>query len=97
MAEQFTKITKTYAAKNRLCTAILDFFESIDHCLFENKQQASDEIKRRYNEALESYKGKAAVPRLQNHQASKKEVLYYVEDVIHISIYNVDTDFRNIY
>lgn len=90
MAEQFTKITRTYSAKNRLCTAILDFFESIDHCLFENKQEAADDIKRRYNEALASYKGKAAVPRLQSHQANKKEFLYFVEDVIHISIYNVE-------
>ena len=92
MAKQFVKITKTYSAKNRLCTAILDFFESIDHTLFLNKEKAAEDIERRYNEALESYKGKAAVPRLQNHQASKEEVLYFVEDVIHISIYNVENE-----
>lgn len=90
MAQQFIKITKTYSAKNRLCTAILDFFESIDHTLSPNKEKAIADINRRYNEALESYKGKAAVPRLQNHQAVKTEILFYVEDVIYITIYNVE-------
>ena len=92
MAKQFVKITKTYSAKNRLCTAILDYLESIDHSLFINKEKAAEDIKRRYNEALESYKGKAAVPRLQSHQSSKNEILYFVEDVIHISIYNLEND-----
>lgn len=90
MTEQFIKITKTYSPKNRLCTAILDFFESIDHTLSPDKGKAVEEIKRRYNEALESYKGKAAVPRLQSHQASKKETLFFVEDVIHVSVYVVE-------
>lgn len=92
MAKQFVKITKTYSAKNRLCTAILDFFESIDHTLFLNKEKAAQDVKRRYNEALESYKGKAAVPRLESHQSSKTEFLYLVQDVIHISIYNIEND-----
>ncbi|QSW90721.1 hypothetical protein J0383_07895 [Flavobacterium endoglycinae] len=90
MAKQFVKITKTYSAKNRLCTAILESMDSIDHSLFSNKEYAVKDIKRRYDEALDNYKGKATVPKLQNHQANKKEILYYVEDVIHISIYNVE-------
>lgn len=90
MSKQFVKITKTYSAKNRLCTAILESFESIDHSLFENKETAIKDIKRRYNEALENYKGKAAVPRLVSHQPNKKELLYYVEEVIYVSIYNTE-------
>lgn len=92
MAKQFVKITKTYSAKNRLCTAILDFFESIDHTLFLNKEKAVEDVKRRYNEALESYKGKAAVPKLDSHKSSKNGISYYIEDVVHISIYNVEND-----
>jgi hypothetical protein len=90
MAQQFVKITKKYSAKNRLCSAILAYFESIDHNLFDNKKQAETDIKKRFESALRSYKGKAAVPTLQSHQASKNEILYYVEEVIHISIYNVE-------
>jgi hypothetical protein len=89
MKEQFAKITKTYSAKNRLCTAILNNFESIDHTLFPDKEKAVKDIIRRYDEAINSYKGKAAVPRLESHQANKNGMQYFVEDVIYISIYNV--------
>lgn len=92
MAKQFVKITQTYAAKNRLCTAIIDHFESVDHCLFANKQKADEDVKRRYNEALQSYRGKAAVPKLDSHKNSKSGSSYYIDGVIHISIYNVEND-----
>ncbi|MEO6176796.1 MAG: hypothetical protein ABIP27_16715 [Flavobacterium circumlabens] len=92
MEKQFTKITKTYSAKNRLCTAILDHFESLDHSLFPNKKEAVNDIKSRFNAALESYKGKAAVPKLECYMFNKNDIVYQVEDVIHISIYNVIDD-----
>lgn len=92
MAKQFTKVTKTYSTKNKLQHLILKEMLSADCLLFMGRTEAENYIKQLYENALKSYKGNASVPPLKWHDANKPKVLYYVEDVIYISIYQVKTD-----
>jgi hypothetical protein len=91
MAKQFTKVTKTYSTKNKLQLLILNELNKADCILFTNKGEASKYIKQLYDNALLAYKGNAAVPELKRHE-SKENLQYYVDDVISISMYNVQTD-----
>lgn len=92
MAKQFTKVTKTYATKNKLQLMILKELEQIDGTLFQDKTDASKHIKKLYQNALNNYKGIAVIPKLDFFKALKGDLTLHVEDVIHISIYNVEND-----
>lgn len=92
MSKQFTKVTKTYSTKNRLQLYILKELQQVDSLLFENQTKAVKYIKDLYQIAVESYNGKAAVPELKKHDPQSGELMYYVDDVIFISIYNVKED-----
>jgi hypothetical protein len=93
MSKQFTKVTKTYSTKNKLQLLIHDHLMTADFSLFANKQEASNYIKQLYENALKSYKGNAAVPLLKTFGGNKNDTHYYVDDVISISMYNVQNDF----
>ncbi|AOW09499.1 hypothetical protein [Flavobacterium gilvum] len=93
MAKQFTKVTKTYSTKNKLQLLIHDYLKTVDFTLFANKQEASNYIKELYEKALREYKGNAAVPPLKTFEGNKNDTHYYVDDVISISVYNVQNDF----
>jgi hypothetical protein len=93
MPKQFTKVTKTYSTKNKLQLLILNELQNIDCTLFKNKEDASKCIKKLYHDALLLYKGNAVVPLLKTHEATKNDTLFYVDDVISISMYNVQDDF----
>ena len=93
MVKQFTKVTKTYSTKNKLQLAILKELELADSLLFANKVEASNFINQLFENGLRSYKGSATVPQLRKHQPNNDLLVFYVEDVISISIYNVKTDF----
>jgi hypothetical protein len=93
MPKQFTKVTKTYSTKNKLQLLIHDQLMTADLILFTNKQHASNYIKQLYENALREYKGNAAVPPLKTFEGNKNDTHYYVDDVISISIYNVQNDF----
>jgi hypothetical protein len=45
-----------------------------------------------YKNALLKYKGNAAVPQLKRHESSDQSMSFYVDDVISISMYNVEMD-----
>lgn len=92
MAQQFTKVTKTYSTKNKLQLYILKELEQVDCLLFSSQLEAVNYIKNLYNVALETYNGNAAVPPLNSHESMSNELMYYVSDVIFISIYTVKTD-----
>lgn len=92
MKKQFTKVTKTYSTKNKLQLLIHDHLKTVDFTLFTNKQEASNYIKQLYDNALNKYKGNAAVPPLKTFEGNKNDTHYYVDDVISISIYNVQND-----
>jgi hypothetical protein len=92
MPKQFTKVTKTYSTKNKLQLLIHDHLMTADFTLFANKQEASKYIKQLYENALSVYKGNAAVPPIKTFEGNKNDTHYYVDDVISISIYNVQND-----
>lgn len=92
MSKQFTKVTKSYSTKNKLQLLILQQLMTVDFILFTNKQHASNYIKQLYENALRQYKGNAAVPELKTFEGNKNDTHYYVDEVIHISIYNVKND-----
>ena len=93
MAKQFTKVTKTYSTKNKLQRLILEELQLADCSLFTTPKEARNFINQLYENALKHYKGSAAVPPLRRHEANQTEVLFYVEDVIYISMYNVKIDY----
>lgn len=92
MAKQFTKVTKTYSTKNKLQLLILNQLDTVDGLLFSNKSEAVNHIKQLYENALIMYAGKAAVPELKSFVSTDNDTVFHVEDVIHISIYNVQLD-----
>jgi hypothetical protein len=92
MKKQFTKVTKTYSTKNKLQLLILNELSKVDRVLFSNNKEVSKNIITLYNNALLAYKGNAAVPPLQAHETADNDTIYYVDDVISISMYNVKTD-----
>jgi hypothetical protein len=93
MPKQFTKATKIYSTKNKLQLLIYNHLMTVDFILFANKQEASKYIKQLYDTALSQYKGNAAVPELKTFEGNKNDQHYYVDDVISISMYNVQNDF----
>jgi phosphatidylglycerophosphatase A len=92
MAKQFAKVTQTYSTKNKLQQVILERLEPISGTLFKDKKEATESIKTLFKSALDDYKGRAAVPELKNFIGSKDDHVYYVDEVISISIYNVKND-----
>ena len=92
MPKQFAKVTQTYSAKNKLQSIILDHLQTIDGSLFKDKNAAISEIKTLFKGALNEYKGKAVVPELKNYVPHKNSHVYHVDEVINISIYNVQND-----
>lgn len=92
MAKQFTKVGKTYSTKNKLQRLILNELAKADGLLFANKTEAVNYIKQLYENALKEYKGNATVQLLNSFEANKNDTVFWVEDVIYISIYNVQTD-----
>lgn len=92
MAKTFTKVTQTYAPKNKLQIIILEYLIGIDLSLFKNKTEAIGTIKTLFKAALNDYKGKAAILELKNYEPNKKTHVYHVDEVITISIYNVQND-----
>jgi hypothetical protein len=92
MIKQFTKVTKTYATKNKLQLLILTTMQDIDCTLFDNKGEATNYIFQLYNNALLAYKGNAAIPELKTFDGAKNVMQFYVEDVLWVSMYNVQND-----
>lgn len=92
MAKQFTKVTKTYSTKNKLQLLILNELNTVDCILFITKSEATDYIVQLYKNALLKYKGNAAVPQLKRHESTNQSMSFYVDDVISISMYNVEID-----
>lgn len=92
MNKHFAKVTKTYSTKNKLQLYILKELELIDRFLFASKEEAGNYINNMYSIAIESYNGTAAVPELKKHEPDENQVVYYVEDVIFLSIFTVKTD-----
>ena len=91
MQKQFTKVTKTYSTKNKLQLLILTELRKANCILFSTKSEATDFIVQLYKNALLAYKGSAVVPELKRHE-SHQDMSFYVDDVISISMYNVQTD-----
>ncbi len=92
MAKQFTKVTKTYSTKNKLQLLILNELKTVDCILFSTKSEATDYIVQLYKNALLKYKGNAVVPQLKRHESTNQSMSFYVDDVISISMYNVEID-----
>lgn len=94
MSKQFAKVTKTYSTKNKLQNTILNELQTVDLTLYPNRQTAKKVIEQLYQNALVNYKGKAAPQTLKSHEpaTNKNELIFYVEDVIYISLYNVKID-----
>ncbi|MWB92967.1 hypothetical protein GON26_01205 [Flavobacterium sp. GA093] len=92
MSKQFTKVTQTYSTKNKLQLLILENLQAVDGSLFKNKSEAIGTIKTLFKAALNEYKGSAKLPELKNYEPHKNSHVYHVDEVINISIYNVQND-----
>jgi hypothetical protein len=71
---------------------ILNELSKADGVLFSNKKEVSKNIKGLYGNALTAYNGNAVVPALKVHEANDHDTIYYVDDVISISMDNIKTN-----
>lgn len=91
MKKVFIKVSRTYQVKNKLQKAILDNLQELDGTLTETGK-AIKLIKIAYNDAVNNYKGTAAVPELKEFEANNKTDVFYIEDVIYVDIHKVIND-----
>lgn len=91
MAKKFIRISRIYQTKNKLQLLILKKLELLDHTLIPTELSASQIIKTEYDDALNQYKGKAAIPELKMSK-NDNTTIYYIEDVIYIHVLTVIND-----
>lgn len=87
MAKQFIKVSKTYATKNSIQLLILQKLQSVDFTLTSDISKAKYFIKKAYDDAVNQYKGKAAIPELKEF-SNGLTIVFFVEDVIYINVYS---------
>jgi hypothetical protein len=91
MAKQFIRVSKTYATKNKVQLLMLQKLQTVNHTLTLTHVQASRLIKKLYDEAVQEYNGKAAIPELKTYD-NDNTTSYHVEDVIYIDIHSIVND-----
>jgi hypothetical protein len=91
MKKVFIKVARTYQVKNKLQKQILENLKEFDGVLT-NQQTANKLIKIAYSDAVNNYKGTAAVPELRNSKSDENNMLHYVEDVIYLNVHQVIND-----
>lgn len=91
MKKVFIKVARTYQVKNKLQKQILENLKEYDGVLT-NNLTANKLIKLAYNDAVNNYKGTAAVPELRNSKSDENNMLHYVEDVIYLNVHQVIHD-----
>lgn len=91
MAKQFIRVSKTYATKNKVQLLILQKLQTLNHTLTLTHVQASRQIKKLYDEAVNEYKGTAAIPELKCYE-NDNTTNYHIEEVIYIDIYSIVND-----
>lgn len=91
MKKVLIKVSRTYQLKNKLQKSILENLQELDATLTE-PASAIKLIKIAYNDAVNNYKGSAAIPELRHFEPDSKTTVYYIEDVIYLNIYTVILD-----
>lgn len=89
MAKQFIKVTKDYATKNKVQELCLKELKKLDQTLWPTTVEAINIICDGYQNALSQYQGKAKTPELKQSRPDKNSYQYYIDDVIHLTIYEV--------
>ncbi|WP_281233483.1 hypothetical protein [Flavobacterium gelatinilyticum] len=92
MSKIFAKVNHTRVTKNKLQSIILNELKTVDATLFPDRKTAKKHIEDLYNNAVETYKGKAAPQKLVSFEPNSKTLNYHVEDVISLSLYDVKID-----
>lgn len=94
MAKQFIKKTKWHITKNRVQEMCQNNLQELDCSLVRNLEDAKKLIINAFNRAINDYNGRAKLPELKSFTDEKTSV-YYIEDVIYLSIYKVENDFSH--
>lgn len=87
--QQFLKVDKSHAPKNKLQKVVQKHLEALEQTLFSNIQVANQTVFNAFEAALDEYKGVAARPTLSVFDPEPGVRKYQVEDVIYITIYEV--------
>jgi len=94
MNKHFIKISKTYGAKNKLHEVILEKMKKIDHTLCGSQGAANKLITTTFEEACKLYDGKAALPGLRDFEAHDNTAIFYVPEVVYITVYEVEKEYN---
>jgi hypothetical protein len=95
MTKHFIKVTKTNGAKNKLQTLCIDKLTKLDQILCNSYPEAKEEVERHFYNALKAYAGTAKEPELRDFISNAHEQIFYIEDLIYISIYEVKIEVIN--
>ncbi|QYS89078.1 hypothetical protein [Flavobacterium davisii] len=90
MAQYFIRVSRTYSTKNKIQKICLNELKELNFSLASDLPSAKKAIKTVFEQALESYSGRAKHPELKQFDKGDKGVTsFYIEDVIYIDIYPV--------
>lgn len=89
MSKQFIKVTKDYATKNKVQELCLKELKKLDQTLWPYPEDAIRIILHGFEHALSQYKGTAKLPELKHFRPDNNSFQYYIDDVIHLTIYEV--------
>lgn len=91
MAKQFIKKTKWHVTKNKVQELCQINLQELDHTLVPDLDEAKKLILKAFDRAINQYNGRAKLPELKSYTDEKKTV-FYIEDVIYLSVYKVKTE-----
>ncbi|MFY8187531.1 MAG: hypothetical protein ACOVLC_06170 [Flavobacterium sp.] len=92
MKKTFVKITNKLVCKNKLQKQILENMEELDHTLFPRQEKAILLVNLAFKNAVNNYNGTAKKPILNQFKGDEKTLVFQVDDVVQISVYDVVVD-----
>lgn len=93
MTKTLIKVTNTYSTKNKLQKQIFENLQALDLTLCKELSDAIKLINLAFKDAINNYQGVARKPELKSFLDDKKTTVFYIEDVIYLSMYTVKYDF----
>ncbi|MGR3790275.1 hypothetical protein ACUXZJ_10795 [Flavobacterium sp. TN-1] len=90
MSQYFIKVSRTYTTKNKIQEICLNELKELNFSLVSDLATAKKVIKKHFEQAVNSYMGRAKHPELKEFdKAGKGAISFYIEDVIYLDVYPV--------
>lgn len=92
MSKQFIKIKNQHVPKNKFQKLVQESLSELEGVLVSDFKTAQKLIQIAYKDAIDSYNGSAKVLELKSFKNDENQSLFYVDDVIYLSVYGVKND-----